>query len=281
MNWLTIVVIVFLIAEVLIGLKKGFVKMALSLFAMIIALVITSAAGPYVKSRLNEYTSWQTNIQTSIQTSFDGYLEEQVEAMEPEQENEVLDKLPIPEVLTGLLKDNNNSSVYEKLGVDTLTGYVSAYLANMIMTAIAYVVTFIIALIVLKIIFHFLHLVTRIPGLKQLKYVSAYLANMIMTAIAYVVTFIIALIVLKIIFHFLHLVTRIPGLKQLNSVAGGILALVQGLIFLWILCLVLTAFSNTDWGIQMMGMIKESSFLSLIYNHNLLLQLLMEIMMNL
>ncbi len=234
MNWLTIVVIVFLIAEVLIGLKKGFVKMALSLFAMIIALVITSAAGPYVKSRLNEYTSWQTNIQTSIQTSFDGYLEEQVEAMEPEQENKVLDKLPIPEVLTGLLKDNNNSSVYEKLGVDTLTGYVSAYLANMIMTAIAYVVTFIIALIVLKIIF-----------------------------------------------HFLHLVTRIPGLKQLNSVAGGILALVQGLIFLWILCLVLTAFSNTDWGIQMMGMIKESSFLSLIYNHNLLLQLLMEIMMNL
>ena len=201
---------------------------------VIIALVITSAAGPYVKSRLNEYTSWQTNIQTSIQTSFDGYLEEQVEAMEPEQENKVLDKLPIPEVLTGLLKDNNNSSVYEKLGVDTLTGYVSAYLANMIMTAIAYVVTFIIALIVLKIIF-----------------------------------------------HFLHLVTRIPGLKQLNSVAGGILALVQGLIFLWILCLVLTAFSNTDWGIQMMGMIKESSFLSLIYNHNLLLQLLMEIMMNL
>ena len=216
MNWLTIVV------------KKGFVKMALSLFAMIIALVITSAAGPYVKSRLNEYTSWQTNIQTSIQTSFDGYLEEQVEAMEPEQENKVLDKLPIPEVLTGLLKDNNNSSVYEKLGV-----------------------------------------------------VSAYLANMIMTAVAYVVTFIVFLIVLKIIFHFLHLVTRIPGLKQLNSVAGGILALVQGLIFLWILCLVLTAFSNTDWGIQMMGMIKESSFLSLIYNHNLLLQLLMEIMMNL
>ena len=82
-------------------------------------------------------------------------------------------------------------------------------------------------------------------------------------------------------FHFLHLVTRIPGLKQLNSAAGVILALVQGLILLWVLCLVLTEFGNTDWGMQVMGMIKESSFLSLIYNHNLLLQLLMEIMMNL
>lgn len=234
MNWLTIAVILFLIVEVLIGLKRGFVKMALSLFAMVIALAITSAVGPYVKEGLSEYTPWQTNIQMSIQESFDGYLEDQMEMMEPDQENDLLDQLPIPDVLTGLLKDNNNSAVYEKLGVDTLTAYVSSYLANMIMSAIAYVITFI--------------------GV---------------------------FLLLKILFHFLNLVTRIPGLKQLNSVAGGILALVQGLIFLWILCLALTAFANTDWGIHAMEMVKESSFLSLIYNHNLLMQLLMEIVMNL
>lgn len=234
MNWLTIAVILFLIVEVLIGLKRGFVKMALSLFAVIIALVITSAVGSYVKEMLNEYTSWQTNIQENIQSSFDGYLEEQMDILEPQQENALLDQLPIPDVLTGILKENNNSSVYEKLGVDSLTSYVSSYLANMIMTAIAYVITFICVLILLKIVF-----------------------------------------------HFLNLVTRIPGLRQLNSVAGGILALAQGLILLWVLCLVLTAFANTGWGIQAMEMVKESSFLSLIYNHNLLLQILLEIMMNL
>lgn len=234
MNWLTIAVILFLIVEALIGLKRGFVKMALSLFAVIIALVITSAVGSYVKEMLNEYTSWQTNIQENIQSSFDGYLEEQMDILEPQQENALLDQLPIPDVLTGILKENNNSSVYEKLGVDSLTSYVSSYLANMIMTAIAYVITFICVLILLKIVF-----------------------------------------------HFLNLVTRIPGLRQLNSVAGGILALAQGLILLWVLCLVLTAFANTGWGIQAMEMVKESSFLSLIYNHNLLLQILLEIMMNL
>lgn len=234
MNWLTVAVILFLLVEVLIGWKRGFVKMALSLFAVVIALVITSAAGLYVKEGLSAHTPWQTNIQESIRESFDGYLMDQMETMEPDQENALLDQLPIPEVLTNLLKENNNSAVYEKLGVDTLTSYVSSYLANMIMTAIAYVITFIFVFILLKIVF-----------------------------------------------HFLHLVTRIPGLKQLNSAAGVILALVQGLILLWVLCLVLTAFANTDWGMQVMGMIKESSFLSLIYNHNLLLQLLMEIMMNL
>ncbi|MFR8033547.1 MAG: CvpA family protein [Lachnospiraceae bacterium] len=234
MNWLTVAVILFLLVEVLIGWKRGFVKMALSLFAVVIALVITLAAGPYVKEGLSAHTPWQTNIQESIRESFDGYLMDQMETMEPDQENALLDQLPIPEVLTNLLKENNNSAVYEKLGVDTLTSYVSSYLANMIMTAIAYVITFIFVFILLKIVF-----------------------------------------------HFLHLVTRIPGLKQLNSAAGVILALVQGLILLWVLCLVLTAFANTDWGMQVMGMIKESSFLSLIYNHNLLLQLLMEIMMNL
>lgn len=234
MNWLTVAVILFLLVEVLIGWKRGFVKMALSLFAVVIALVITSAAGPYVKEGLSAHTPWQTNIQESIRESFDGYLMDQMETMEPDQENALLDQLPIPEVLTNLLKENNNSAVYEKLGVDTLTSYVSSYLANMIMTAIAYVIIFIFVFILLKIVF-----------------------------------------------HFLHLVTRIPGLKQLNSAAGVILALVQGLILLWVLCLVLTAFANTDWGMQVMGMIKESSFLSLIYNHNLLLQLLMEIMINL
>lgn len=234
MNWLTVAVILFLLVEVLIGWKRGFVKMALSLFAVVIALVITSAAGLYVKEGLSAHTPWQTNIQESIRESFDGYLMDQMETMEPDQENALLDQLPIPEVLTNLLKENNNSAVYEKLGVDTLTSYVSSYLANMIMTAIAYVITFIFVFILLKIVF-----------------------------------------------HFLHLVTRIPGLKQLNSAAGVILALVQGLILLWVLCLVLTAFANTDWGMQVMGMIKESSFLSLIYNHNLLLQLLMEIMINL
>lgn len=234
MNWLTIAVILFLIVEVLIGLKRGFVKMALSLLAVVIALMITSAVGSYVKDMLTEYTSWQSGIQESIQNSFDTYLEDQLNILEPEQENALLDQLPIPDVLTGILKENNNSSVYEKLGVDSLTNYVSFYLADMVMTAIAYVITFISILILLKIVF-----------------------------------------------HFLNLVTRVPGLRQLNSVAGGILALVQGLILLWVLCLVLTAFANTDWGIQAMEMVKESSFLSLIYNHNLLLQILLEIMMNL
>ena len=233
MNWLTIAVILFLIVEVLIGLKRGFVKMALSLLAVVIALMITSAVGSYVKDMLTEYTSWQSGIQESIQNSFDTYLEDQLNILEPEQENALLDQLPIPDVLTGILKENNNSSVYEKLGVDSLTNYVSFYLADMVMTAIAYVITFISILILLKIVF-----------------------------------------------HFLNLVTRVPGLRQLNSVAGGILALAQGLILLWVLCLVLTAFANTDWGIQAMEMVKESSFLSLIYNHNLLLQILLEIMMN-
>ena len=103
--------------------------------------------------------------------------------------------------------------------------------------------------------------------------------DMVLTAIVYVITFICVFILLRILFHFLHLVTRIPGLKQLNSAAGGIVALIQGLILLWVLCLVLTAFANTGWGIQAMGMVKESPVLSFIYNHNVLLHLIMKMVM--
>lgn len=231
MNWLTAAVIIFLLVEVLVGVKRGFVKMMLSLFAVVIALAVTCAAGPYVKTVLEEHSSWETGIQENIQGSLDAYLETQMEATE-EQQDQLLDELPLPGVLTGLLKENNNSSVYEKLGVDNLS-----------------------------------------------EYVSSYLADMVLTAIVYVITFICVFILLRILFHFLHLVTRIPGLKQLNSAAGGIVALIQGLILLWVLCLVLTAFANTGWGIQAMGMVKESPVLSFIYNHNLLLHLIMKMVM--
>ena len=55
--------------------------------------------------------------------------------------------------------------------------------------------------------------------------------------------------------------------------------MIQGLILLWVLCLVLTAFANAGWGIQAMGMVKESPVLSFIYNHNLLLHLIMKMVM--
>ena len=101
----------------------------LSLFAVVIALAVTCAAGPYVKTVLEEHSSWETGIQENIQGSLDAYLETQMETTE-EQQDQLLDELPLPGVLTGLLKENNNSSVYEKLGVDNLSEYVSSYLGR-------------------------------------------------------------------------------------------------------------------------------------------------------
>ena len=56
--------------------------------------------------------------------------------------------------------------------------------------------------------------------------------------------------------------------------AGGF---VQGLVILWILCIVLTVFSSSETAKEIFAQINKDSVLSYIYNHNLLLQMISDV----
>ena len=58
---------------------------------------------------------------------------------------------------------------------------------------------------------------------------------------------------LHIVAAWLDLIARLPIIKGLNQIAGAVLGGVEGLMFLWIVCLVLTALSGTDFGAAAMG----------------------------
>ena len=63
-----------------------------------------------------------------------------------------------------------------------------------------------------------------------------------------------------------------------NKLAGAALGAAEGLVFLWLLCLLVTAFSTTGWGAELSRMIEESSWLSYLYDHNLLVMLAASLM---
>jgi len=97
------------------------------------------------------------------------------------------------------------------------------------------------------------------------------IAGVIITAISFLVLFIALDIVIHIVGKLMDWITELPLLKQVNEIFGLLLGLVEGLLIIWVLCILLTAFTGTEFGQTILKQINGSSFLSLIYNNNLLL----------
>ena len=109
------------------------------------------------------------------------------------------------------------------------------------------------------------------------QYIASYLANSIINIIGFLVLFVVVFAALNIITVWLDLVARLPILSGINKIAGGFLGGAEGLIFLWIICLFVTAFSGTAGGKSLIQQIESSALLSYIYDHNLLSSFVMTV----
>ena len=72
----------------------------------------------------------------------------------------------------------------------------------------------------------------------------------------------------------LDMMSRIPVVNGLNKIGGFIFGLLNGVVYLWIACIIITIFSATAWGQYIFAQINDSVILSFIYNNNYLLELL-------
>ena len=102
------------------------------------------------------------------------------------------------------------------------------------------------------------------------RYVTGYLVSQIMNLAVYILLFIVIFGALEIIAKCLDIVARLPILSGGNKLA-------EGLIFLWLAFLLITAFSTTEWGMNLNRMIESSSWLSFLYDNNLLAKFVMSL----
>lgn len=230
-RWLEVLVAVYLIGMILYGHYRGFIRLAVSLLSLVIALTAVSAAMPYVTDWLKNDTSFYESVKAGAERMA-GFTEgpelEEGTGSNPEDAQGAsamagIEDLTLPEQLKRLLTENNTEEVYERLGVSAFQDYVGGYLADMMLRILVFVALFLVIFIGLRI-----------------------------------------LVV------WLDLIAKLPILSGLNQIAGAILGGVEGLIFVWIGCLVLTLFSGTGPGLQVMEQIDASAWLSWLYDHNLL-----------
>lgn len=108
-------------------------------------------------------------------------------------------------------------------------------------------------------------------------YISHSVACIIINAIVFIVTFLVFIIVLRILCTVLDIISKLPILNQINKLSGLFVGIIHGVIIVWLLFVLLTAFAGTEIGQKAFVMINESSFLAYIYNNNLILQFITNI----
>lgn len=102
-------------------------------------------------------------------------------------------------------------------------------------------------------------------------YTTRSLSAMLVNAIAFIALFIAISIIFRVIMVLADIIGRIPVIKGLNRLAGFFVGLAESILILWVLCIVLTAFSGTSGGQKIMELVSDSTFLTLIYDNNLLM----------
>lgn len=165
-HWLSIGVGVFLLTMVLYGHYRGFLKMAVTMTALILSLIIVRVTMPYVTGLLDEDTVIRRTIGQGL-LNMAGMEEvgETDETQLPVQQRQAIEKLKLPEQMKDMLLANNNNEIYKLLGVEKFLDYLGAYLANMVISVVGSVILFFIVFILLRILVKWLNLLAKLPVL--------------------------------------------------------------------------------------------------------------------
>lgn len=82
-----------------------------------------------------------------------------------EMQMEAIQNADLPDVFKSLLTVNNNSEIYEQLGVETFAEYVGGFIAKLFIDIVSFLCTFLLVTIILRAIVFALDIVAELPGI--------------------------------------------------------------------------------------------------------------------
>lgn len=169
MNELLIIVGIIFAVCVVIGFVRGFVKIVASLAATIAIIVVVAIATPFVSDVIMKVTPIESFAQEKcsemLQLNLSGEetSEEAQEEYSKEEQITLIENSKLPEMFRELLLENNNNEIYASLGVTTFTDYVGSYLAKLLANIIGFLLTFLVATIIIRTILYMLGIISDLP----------------------------------------------------------------------------------------------------------------------
>ena len=239
--------IIFLYA--LRGLRKGFIRSLMSMAFLIMAAVLVYLANPAVSSFLKEKTPVYAVLEDKCG---DIFSIKNLSRLRGEKES---------------ASDEENESRTEPTRIEQAKIIDSLALPDLIKTQLAEN--------------------NNASGYASLevsgfeKYLAAFMANLVLRVFSYMITFFMAVLILKILAMTLDIVTELPLLRGVNRTLGLLVGAAQGICVVWILFLIITIMGGTDAGSRILILISQDKVLSLFYDTNIFLKLLMGMFGNL
>ena len=164
MNWVDIAAIVVIVICALGGYKRGLIYSVFKLLSFVVALILAwvlySPIAGFIRQTvvydwLKEAISRAMNLEVVLESAA-------IRGMS------LIDALPLPVIVQGLLHDNNNAGMYSMLRVSTIEGFVAGFFANMVIMGIAMLLVFIVVMIIMSIIGVVLDFVGELPIIRGL-----------------------------------------------------------------------------------------------------------------
>ncbi len=178
MYYLVFCIIAILIMSALIGLKRGIFKTLFGFLAIVLSIVATYFASPYISSVIIEYTEIDNRIEDTIYKKIETDTQKSVaESLknagikddlsklteeetryilenDPDKETQIkhIDSLNLPDNIRSIFITNNNDNMYDLLGVTSFYRYIARYTARLIVNVIAFAATFVVLRLVLFLI---------------------------------------------------------------------------------------------------------------------------------
>lgn len=164
-TWLGIAAAIFFICSCFAGFRRGFVREAVSMLFVVLSVVIVWFINPYV----NDFIRENTPVYETIQGGCRSFVEEQVPQgtmLDREKQTNIIDDLHLPALLTDGIKENNTAEVYRYLSVTSFVDYVSGYLAQVAVNGISFLVSFVLATLLIRMVSYALNIIASLPVIR-------------------------------------------------------------------------------------------------------------------
>lgn len=187
MNWLLIFALAIIGVFAFIGWRVGFVKSVFSLISTIAIIIITILVSPIVTNMLKSSEKIAGTIQTKMEQVID--LSGVAQTLSPEEENDPLafiDGLQLPASIKDTIKESLSETMEEKkeeaadfVGdkLNALEVYICELLTNIILNALGFFITFILAAVGIAVLCFVLDLLSKLPVLHQINTIAGVLAG--------------------------------------------------------------------------------------------------------
>jgi len=170
LTWLGAVCIALILIGIIIGLVRGLVKEVVSIALVFVSIALVWFLNPYVNRFLREVTPIESKIEEQTRNLLGDQLESG-KIIPADRQQEIIESLGLPDIITDALVKNNNAEEYKELNVNTFIDYIVEYPVNIVMNGLSFLITYLLVTILLRVLVFVLDIFTRLPvvhGLNKL-----------------------------------------------------------------------------------------------------------------